>query len=334
MNNTKILFFGNVSKSFVKYDYELLKKSFNVDIIDQPTKKIDWFKYFLNLIKKVKKCDITFSWFASFGTSFIIFFSKLFGKKSIVIVGGYDARYNPEINFGAFTNRKERIAAKYVYKHVDIILAVSPSLKDDIIKNAKIKGENIFYLPTCHDSNFWKSKGEKQNIVLTVALVNNMKYIKLKGFDTFVKSASYLKDTKFIVVGVTGEAKDHLKKISSENVELVGIVSKNELVHYYQLAKVYCQLSYSEGLPSTLCESMLCECIPVGSKIEGNKTVIGNTGFYVDYGNEQETALMIKKSLESKDDLGKKARERVKTLFSEKRRDDGLKKIISEISHD
>jgi len=97
------------------------------------------------------------------------------------------------------------------------------------------------------------------------------------------------------------------------------------------MAKVYCQLSLREGLPTALCEAMLCGCIPIGSNTNGVKTAIGDIGFYVDYGDEKTTADMIIKALNSKDDLGKKARDRIKILFPDERRTKELKELILEL---
>lgn len=324
----RICFVGSLSYTFVKRDYETLKQYFDVDIIKPPKTKLGWLKYLFILTKNVKQCNLTFSWFAGWHAAFAVFFSKLFRKKSIVVVGGYDAAYVPELNYGAFTNLKEKIPAKYVYKNTDKILVVEPSLKDDIIKNAKIKGDNIDYLPTGHDLDYWRPSGKKENVILTVAGANDEKRVKLKGLDTFVRSASHVEEVKFIVIGVKGEAKEYLKKIAPKNVELIEFLPHKELIRYYQKAKVYCQLSLREGLPSTLCEAMLCECIPIGSRADGVKTVIGDAGFYVDYGDEKATIDMIKEVLASKSDLGRKSRERIKKLFSDKRRREKLKKLV------
>ena len=67
------------------------------------------------------------------------------------------------------------------------------------------------------------------------------------------------------------------------------------------------------------------------SKINGVKTAIGDTGFYVDYGDEKATADMIKKALSSKEELGGKARERVKKLFNSKKKTEKLIKIVLEM---
>jgi len=325
----RICFVGNASRSFVKNDYEILKQHFDVDHIKPPKTKLEWLKYLFILKKKVRQSDLTFSWFAGWHSAFVVFFSKLFRKKSIVVVGGYDAAYVPELNYGAFSNLKEKIPAKYVYKNVDRILVVEPSLKEDIIKNVKIRINKIDYIPLGYDPDYWKIGEKKQNIVLTVAGASNLQRVKLKGLDIFVRVARHLEESKFIVVGVKNEAKEYLERESPKNVELIEFLPHNELIRYYQMAKVYCQLSYREGLSSTLCEAMLCECIPVGSKAEGIKTVIGDTGFYADFGDEKTTVEMIKKALDSGDDLGKKARERIKKQFSDKKRREEIRKVVS-----
>ncbi len=330
----KICFIGGLSQTFIRKDYEILKKHFDVDFIESPKIKsglLIWVKYIFNTQQKVKNCDITFSWFAGWHSAVTVFFSKLFRKKSIVVVGGYDAAYAPEINYGAFTNFKEKFPAVYIYKKADKILVVNLSLKKGIIANAKVSGENIEYLPTGYDSRYWKLKGKKKNIVLTVARANDIKRVKLKGLDLFAKSAKFVNDTKFIVIGVEANAKRYLEKNSPDNLELIGFFPKEKLIEYYQEAKVYCQLSIREGLPNTLCEAMLCECVPVGTKLCGIQTAMGDIGFYVSYGKPEETAELIKEALRAPDVIGKKARERIKKLFPKEKRERELTEKINSL---
>ena len=42
-----------------------------------------------------------------------------------------------------------------------------------------------------------------------------------------------------------------------------------------------------EGLPNALCEAMLCECVPVGTDVQGIRTAMGDAGFYVPYGDRK-----------------------------------------------
>jgi glycosyltransferase involved in cell wall biosynthesis len=108
-------------------------------------------------------------------------------------------------------------------------------------------------------------------------------------------------------------------------------LSQDKLISYYQKAKVYCQLSMREGLPNTVCEAMLCECVPVGTNVEGIHTAIGNTGFYVDHGDVEGTVQAIKKALSSADGFGRKAREHIQKNFSFEKRKHILKNLFNEL---
>ena len=74
---------------------------------------------------------------------------------------------------------------------------------------------------------------------------------------------------------------------------------------------------------------MLCECVPVGTKYCGIPTAIGDCGFYVPYGDPEATADAIKDALNSPEELGKKARKRIKNTFPLEKRERGLIQAIS-----
>lgn len=329
----KICFVGNLSSSFVKQDYEILKKHFDVEAIQMPKNERDllgYLKLFFSVWEHVKNSDISFSWFSDKHSAFTVFFSKIYRKKSIVVVGGYDVANVPEIKYGAFCGiynyLKQGLWSKYVLKNADKILVVDSSLKGDAIKNAKANGENIECLPTGYDPNRWRAGGKKENMILTVGGISDS-VVKRKGFETFVRSAKYAPNAKFILVGkhIDGSI-NLLKSLATPNVEFTGFVSDEELLRWYQKSKVYCQLSRYEGLPNALCEAMLCECIPVGTKYCGISTAIGDTGFYVSYGDEKATAKAISSALILNG--GKKARKRIVNNFSIERREGALVELI------
>ena len=287
---TSICFVGNPTDSFIKEDYIRLIRTFELNVVDPPRKLefLKWIKFLRILIKNVRKSDLTYCWFAGAPAACAVFFSKVFGKKSIVMVGGWDASFFPEIHYGAFVKIKDKLPVTYVYKHVNKILVVAPFLRDDILKYTKIKRNDIEIVPTGFDPDYWVPSQKKENLVITVGGAKTLLNVKIKGLETFVRSAAYLPEIKFIAINVKEEAKEYLEKFSSKNVIFTGFLSDNEILNYYQRAKVYCQLSYREGLPTALCEAMLCECIPVGSNVAGVQTAIGDTGFYTKYGDEKK----------------------------------------------
>jgi len=328
VKNIKICFIGNLSTTFIKRDYEILNKHFDVEVIESP-KKSGWLKYPSLVKNKVKNCDVVFGWFAGWHTAFAVHYAKKYRKKSIVVVGGYDAAYVPEINYGAFTNIKERIPAKYVLENADLLLPVSEFTKNEILEKVMPRHTKLIYNGV--DIEKFRTSKEKENIVITVGGIK-WSNLKRKGIETFVKVAKLLPDVNFVVIGkFIDDSIDYLKSIASSNVEFTGFVSDKELIKWYQKSKVICQLSYYEAFGLAPAEGMSCGCIPVVTKDRtGMSEFIGDTGFYVPYEDEKAIADTIKRALETSDGLGKKARERIE-IFSLEKREKELVEVIESI---
>lgn len=316
--------------SFIKRDYDIISKVHEVCLVNY-VRLPDIGK----LIAAIAWCDLSIVWFAGGHAFLTVLFCKLFGKLSIIIVGGFDVARVPSINYGRFTQGwMRRLTTKLALQYADKVLVVDPSLKEDAIQNAKIDGNNIGYLPTGYDSRRFRlpeamSKG-KEDLVITVGYISSS-VIKRKGFDTFVEAASFLPQAKFLLIGKSVDGSlQNLRQFAPPNVEFTGFVSDEELLGYYRRAKVYCQLSAYEGLPNALCEAMLCECIPVGTERNGIPTAIGDSGFFVPYGDPKATAEAIARALQAPQALGRKARARIMKLFPEERRETGLLQAISE----
>jgi glycosyltransferase involved in cell wall biosynthesis len=316
----KIAFVYYMLSPFVRQDYEVLSRHFPVEAVNYRS-PIDIF----SVARHIWRSDVSFSWFAS-GHSFIaVLISKLLGKKSVVVAGGYDVAYAPEIGYGQYTQGfHKRMYASFALKHADLVLAVSKFTKEEVLARTRPKRVEVLY--NAVDTDKFRPGGKKEDIVLTVA-TGNAGALKLKGLDTFVKAASYLPEAKFIVLGLSEEGIESLKSLqSSDNVEMRGRVDQGELVGYYQKAKVYCQLSYRESFGVALAEAMACECVPVATERGALSEVVGDAGFYVPYGDEKATAEGIKKAFKS--DGCSIARKRVKRLFGTDRREIELVKAI------
>jgi len=316
--------------TFVKRDRKILEKHFRV-IPFYATKNI--LKTLIQFASNIRNTDLFFIWFAGWHAFLSVLFANIFRKKSIVVVGGYDAAYVPEINYGVFTSWWRGLLAKFVYNYGSKILVVDKSLKNDILKNTNLHIEKkIEVVPTAYDYEKYKVKGNKdKSLVITVGNVT-WSVVKRKGFETFVKVAEYLPTINFVLIGRhSDDSINSLKQIATPNVKFTGFVSDDELLRWYQKAAVYCQLSRYEGLPNALCEAMLCECVPVGTKYCGIPTAIGDTGFYVPYDDPKATAETIKQAL-ALPSLGKTARERMISMFTIKEREMRLIKIIDKLT--
>jgi glycosyltransferase involved in cell wall biosynthesis len=303
-------------------DYNLLKNRFEVKLFSFTFLKIPI------LIKEIIRSNLIFIWFAHDHAFVTTLITRIIKRPVVVVIAGFEVANIKELRYGYMLNPLHKNIVKYVLKNADIILPVHESLKNDALKYTNIKGENIHVLPTGYDDEKFKPKGEKENLVISVALCPDWNRARLKGLDIFVKAAKFLPDIEFKIIGLQSEALIKLKEIAPPNVELLKPIISEKLISYYQKAKVFCQLSMREGLPNTLCEAMLCECVPVGTKIPGNQSAMGDSGFYVDYGDIKGTVDCIKTAILSKKDLGKKARKRIKDLYSEKKRKEEMEKLF------
>ena len=125
----KICFFGSLSSTFIKNDYEILKKHFEIDLVQPPNKKKEWIKY-PSLVKKKSKHLMLSLGGSQDGIPPQQFIRlKDTEKRAQLLLGDMTLLIPQEINYGAFTNLKEKIPAKYVLKNVDLALPVSEFTK-------------------------------------------------------------------------------------------------------------------------------------------------------------------------------------------------------------
>lgn len=212
------------------------------------------------------------------------------------------------------------------------MLCPSYFTRNEIISNIGRK-ENLIVLYHGFDSRKFKAPNDsKDNLVVTVAIINRITLFR-KGLIHFVKATSYLPNIKFYLVGrATDDSIYFLKSIASQNVTFTGSLPEKELIKILQTAKVYVHASLHEGFGCALAEAMLTECVPVVTNKGALPEVVGPYGFYVPYGDPKLLAKAIRLAMDATD-IGKKARDRVKALFSLENRKKNLLKIIENMFH-
>jgi glycosyltransferase involved in cell wall biosynthesis len=331
---SRVLLIGSPQSRFVREDLAHLRGPFQVDFY-QPRlflkpKNGRSPLLFITLFLKVLRSDVVVCWFANLDSFFACLFAKFTLKRFIVIVGGVDAAYQPEIRYGLFVKRITRMQAFVIYRLADVIAPVDNSLLLNLVRYLAFDiTDRAVVLPTGYDSQEWTpGLAPKERLVLTVGAVNEKNYVR-KGLKTFIETARQMPTVRFVIVGNWGDSLvDNLKEQGlPPNLELTGYISDARLLQYYQRAKVYCQLSKFEGLPNTLCEAMLCECFPVGTRACGIPSAIGKTGAYVRYGCVSDCVRAVRLALS----LGKcsSARRRIIAKFPQERRTEGLVRIVA-----
>lgn len=280
------------------------------------------------IFRGVLWADLIYSWFAHNHSYLAVRLANLFGKRTIVIIAGYEVAREPEIGYGAQLNQKLAKRVNHIIGNADHILAVSEFNKQEILRLSDRRHVMVVYNGI--DGTQFNPGGEKEEIVITVCQINQSS-IKLKGLDTFVETARLLPDLRFAIVGrdIDGSV-ESLRHDAPQNVEFVLSPSQGELLQWYRRAKVYCQLSYRESFGVALAEAMSCECVPVVTDRGALPEVVGDVGFVVPYGDAEATAAAVSEALRS--DKGRAARVRVEENFSLHERMQKIRDVIEERS--
>lgn len=328
-NNKRVLFICLSRSSFVQSDLRLLKKYFDVKEVDFILNLKDLkgsIKTVFNMIRGVLWADLTFSWFADIHAYWAVKLSKLFKKKSIVVVGGYEVANAPEINYGLIRDSNYKFQVVYAINNANKVLAVSEFTKNEIMKYNESTNVDVVYNGVDY-TKFKLSGSSKEDIIITVSSVEEKTY-KLKGLDTFIKVSNYFPEFKFVIIGNCDPSFCDKLDVPS-NVIFTGALPQEDVMSWFNKSKVYCQLSYRESFGMALAESMCCECVPVITDSTALPEIVHDTGFYVKYGDVKSTVESIKKAVRS--DIGKDARKRIVDKFPLSNREITLEKEIRNI---
>jgi glycosyltransferase involved in cell wall biosynthesis len=323
----RILFTSTHRTSFINEDLNLLAKHF--DVVHFTTRE---FLSLLILPWRIQKADATLTWFASVYSAIVVFIAKIFDKPSVIVVGGVDVAKCPEINYGVWLSPWKSLFVGYALRNATKVLPVAESQVRDAKRLAAYDGANLEWVPTGYDASFWRPLSVKENFVLTVASAASRERLAVKGIGFLFDAAARMPDMRFVVIGIDETLVKEVRRDAPANVDVVSFVARDDLLAYYQRARVYCQPSYSEGLPNSLCEAMLCECIPVGTQVGGIPLAIGDIGLLVPYGDVEALSDALSKAMAMPQSVGQAARTYIAESFSLSRREEALVRILYDLA--
>jgi glycosyltransferase involved in cell wall biosynthesis len=354
---TRIIYIKPANSSFIRGDQQILEKDFDVKafLMKQNTNKLTFgvkiFELFFYLLLQVFRKDVIFvAWFADYHSAVMALVAKLTGKKSVVFIGGQEAISYPELNKGVYRKKFRGECVKYALRHSSLIIANHKSLlyHENYYYNAdnphidgishyvpglKTKTEIVYNGIDSTRIVRDNSVSKQDNLVLTVGTMTQIGDFYNKGFDLFIEAAARNKKLEFVLIGLKPDllnwVEEQYKVSKLTNLQIIPSFCPQDILNEkYNKAKVFVQASITEGMPNTLSEAMLLECIPVGSNVNGIPTAIGDTGIIVKHRKVEELENAIVEAL--KMDSGAKARQRVLDLFSISLREEKILKIINE----
>lgn len=283
----RVLFIYKVLSSFVKKDLEILSQDNEVvefEFVPVHGVKVlgQFLKQFIYLIFNGHKYDAFYIWFADDHAFLPALFSKLFGKKSFLVIGGYDSARDIALNYGVFVNKIRGVLALQAMKWSSVNIAVSNHVLKKI--NAILSRTDNVMIHNCVSLDYYSfSKKPDSEYIITIAKVSNKRTLLIKGIDTFLQLANRLPTRKFKIIGLEID-KIELKKLGyfvPENVTIYSGLPHNELVTHLMSSKIYCQFSRQESFGLSVAESVAYGCIPIVTRTGGLTEVVGDFGYYV-----------------------------------------------------
>ncbi len=328
----KILIVTPALNGFIRGDIEILSSQYE--------EKVNWYNWsnklltlpymglqFLSLLFNIWSTRLIVVEFGGHWALVPSFFGKLFNVPVIIVLHGTDCASLPHINYGSLRKSFLRFTCEMSYKLATVLVPVSDSLmytKNDYDSENIEQGLSVHFpnlttdyqvIPNGLDAEFWQidqqaNRDEKRFITV----IQPGQFVR-KGGDLVVQLAEQRPECSFYIVGCTSP--DQFIDVP-DNVHFVGKLSREQLRDQFTKASYYLQLSMFEGFGLSLCEAMLCGCIPIGSSVNAIPEIIGDTGFILKTKdvNKLQKIIETAEEVDEKEQLRIKARNRIVSKFA------------------
>jgi glycosyltransferase involved in cell wall biosynthesis len=331
-----ILFVYTSLSTFVNNDLSILSSTHVVEKYHfAPVKGIaknslQIFKQLIFLLIFGWKFDLFYCWFADYHSYLPVLFAKIFRKKSVVVIGGYDVCRIRKLKYGAFCTPFRGWFCRSSMRMASCILPVSGHVDRKAKAIAPLTKRKMIYNCVTFDGPEVNTPF-KTDTILTVGLINNERTFFLKGIDTFIETARILPELKFEIVGINKSRLAHKLGNLPVNLTLYDKVKPEELKDFYQKAKIYCQFSRSESFGVSIAEAMIFGAFPIVTREGGMPEVIGTVGSIIER-DPQLIAGIIRDRILKEGDPDKNAiRKQVTDLFSYQKRTESLLNLIDTV---
>lgn len=329
----RILFIYSPWTTFTKTDYDILASEYEVVKYQfRPVKgnlrtAIELIKQLTFLLLNIWRYRMVYVWFADTHSFLPVLFSNIFHKKSFLVIGGFDIARIKQLDYGVFTSKLRGFFALFSMNNCTLNLTVSKYVDRKVNRIAKKANTRLIYNCVTLDDSGTDQNIKKEDLVITVGVIEKEQTFYIKGIDTFVEVARQLPEYKFLIVGLNREKLAHLLINLPANITIKNKVPHQELIAYYQKAKIYCQLSRSESFGVALAEAMYFGCIPVVTNVGGLPEVVDDYG-YVTSNKPEIIASIIGHNWDDKKLLLKAQQNYIEESFSMNRRKTELQNIL------
>lgn len=292
----KITYLADEHSPFPKWDAKILSKDYDVTTINLNLHEKNYFKFLCiglsRLLLSILNTDLSITWTVDIHTAYVVLISKIFRKKSIVIVGGYEVCNMPEINYGLQINPVRGWIAQWALKNANAVLVPSVAYQQKV---KELVGVTAYVLPNCSEIPNVSPIEQKLPVVVMIAgqYGSAEDFSALKGILTYDAIAKAMPETAFFLIGTA----DKQLRNRCNSIHFTGKLKNEEVQDLLSKSKVYCQLSYTESFGVALLEAIQFGCVPVVTDKDGMTELVGNSGYKIKYGDVESGTFAVKQAL-------------------------------------
>lgn len=347
MQKPLLLCFYVHRSSFVARDIDLLSPFFSIYEFDFAVKRkwhlpFMFIKQFIFLLKYRGSAQASLTILGGYGSFLPSFFTRLFGLRSVLVLGGTDCTKFPGIGYGNFSRKvlgfftclsikwsshlapvyRSLVSSEYTY---DPIGAPHQGF-NHFCKDVKTPVTEIWNGFSPEDWPIYDGQRPKMHFITVIAGLDSYRTYMLKGVDLIVEIARRFPEATFTIVG--RDQRPAWVPDDLMNLRFHAKTDRNGLIKLLHQHRFYLQLSLSEGFPNALCEAMLCGCIPIGSGVASIPFIIGDTGYVLYQKKVEDLASIVKLAIEDTTKNAHSSRERITSSFTIDQRKDKLLSLI------
>ena len=312
--------------TFVHTDRKILESAHSVDFLS--------FRWTVGrvalLLRRVRSSNLIFCWFAGHHTYLAALSGRLAAKRVIVAASDYDLANEPSFNYGSMRGGLRKQINNQIFRMADVVVVPSKFSYKLAIRNTVLRAMpwKLCIIPHGFEDRTTLPCTQRERAIATVGELNSENWIR-KGHREFVEAVGEIPTVKAYLVGALSDRgiARRIKQRAGVNLSLTGFLTDAALEALLGRIKVYAQLSYMEGFGCSVAEAMLAGCIPVITDRGALPEVVGDCGFYTEYGDVHAARDALEAAL-TDHRTGFRARERVLDCFPYERRHAELLRVI------
>lgn len=247
---------------FVRTDRLCLAAEFEIEVVRYPGRITP--SFVVACLRAIRRADVVYCFFASEHALIPALMARVLRRRFLLIPAGYDYANVASRGYG-LAARGHGWLPRLIGRCATTALPISRQTQWEFLSLVPEAAPRTRLGYLAVDPTEWADPEieRREDLFVTVGYVDEEAWSR-KGIDRFVELARNDPRSRYVLAGrLTPEIAERVAELRSDNLQVVGALSNDELRRLYWSASVYVQLSWHETFGMAMAEAMLCGCVPV-----------------------------------------------------------------------